>query len=74
MKEVKITFSNEPVNESGLAVSIEIVGLDLCCISNLHNLPEMVMEQYRYANKLCGVPDEVTEKILSKIHCEAQSQ
>ena len=45
MKEVKIAFSNEPVNESGLAVSIEIVGLDLCCISNLHNLPEMVMEQ-----------------------------
>lgn len=74
MKEVKITFSNEPVNEFGLAVSIEIVGLDLCYISNLHNLPEMIMEQYRHTNKLCGVPDEVTEKILSKIHCEAQSQ
>lgn len=74
MEKLKITLNNEPLSELGQTVSIEITNLDLAHISNLDNLPEMIMDQYRHANKLCGVPDEVTKKILSKIHCEAQSQ
>lgn len=69
MEKIKITLNNDPLSELGLTVSVEITNLDLKYVSNLNNLPEMIMEQYRHANKICGVPDEVTEEILSKIHC-----
>lgn len=74
MEKIRITLNNEPLSEWGQTVSIEITNLDLKHVSNLNNLPEMIMEQYRHVNKLCGVPDEVTERMLSKIHCEAQSR
>lgn len=74
MEKIRITLNNEPLSEWGQTVSIEITNLDLKHVLNLNNLPEMIMEQYRHVNKLCGVPDEVTERMLSKIHCEAQSR
>ena len=72
METLKIEFNHAPLSELGMTVTVEIVDLDMKHVAKLKQLPEMIMEQYRHANRMCGVPDEVTEKELTKIHGEVQ--
>lgn len=72
METIKIELNHAPLSELGMTVTVEIVDLDVKHIANLKLLPEMIIEQYRHANRICGVPDEVTEKGMTKIHGEVQ--